>query len=334
MTVAVVGIDVGGTNNNVTVIDGEGRYLIRELVETPSQVRKGPGVAIAAMAAAFEGALARTGLAVGDVGAVGLGTPGPASATGVLSSKGGTNFPDPAWHGFDIRGALEDRLGVPVVYSNDANAAALYGHYAYFGAAAGDRSSVAAIVGTGLGGGVVVAGHVITGHAGMAGELGHVRLPLDGILADGQPVPVCNCGRIADAESVASLSGIEHNLLPYWLAQFPGHPLATLPPHEAAKDLRALAEARDPLALQVFDQQAAVIGRLFSLLADVVDADAYFIGGGVVEATVGFQDWFLGRVQHALDVRAEQSRTVARVPDGDMAGARGAALAARLTFST
>ena len=56
----------------------------------------------------------------------------------------------------------------------------------------------------------------------MAGELGHVHIPMHGLLADGQPMPACNCGFAGDAESVASLTGIEKNLLPYWLTPLPG----------------------------------------------------------------------------------------------------------------
>ena len=81
--------------------------------------------------------------------------------------------------------ALEARLGIPVVYSNDGNAAALYAHYAYFGENALRRSSVSAIVGTGLGGGVIESGAVVRGAAGMAGELGHVHIPMDGLLGRG-----------------------------------------------------------------------------------------------------------------------------------------------------
>ncbi len=129
--------------------------------------------------------LAQTGLPPGAVVAVGLDTPGPASADGVISSKGSTNFNQPEWRGFDIRGALETKLGLPVVYTNDANAAALYAHHLHFGVEADRRSSVAAIVGTGLGGGVVESGRVVKGAAGMAGELGHVQIPMHGLLADG-----------------------------------------------------------------------------------------------------------------------------------------------------
>lgn len=326
----VVGLDNGGTTNNATVLDATGQYLVDRLVETPSRVREGPSVAIESLAAAFEGILELTGTVRTLVRAVGLDTPGPASADGVISSKGATNFSQREWWGFDIRGALEDRLGLPVVYANDANAAALYAHYAHFGADAPQRSSVAAIVGTGLGGGVVQTGSVITGAAGMAGELGHVYVPVHDILLPDQPVPVCNCGFAGDAESVASLTGIEKNLLPYWLTRFPEHELNGVEMGKAAKLLRSYGERDDPLAKAVFAQQAAAIGRLFTIAANVVDPHAYFVGGGVVEAAPRFRDWFLAQVREHTLLRAEQERVaeLALVPDLDMAGARGAAVAA------
>jgi predicted NBD/HSP70 family sugar kinase len=326
----VVGLDNGGTTNNATVLDATGRYLVERLVETPSRVREGPTVAIESLATAFEGILELTGTVRTLVRAVGLDTPGPASAEGVISSKGATNFSQREWWGFDIRGALEDRLGLPVVYTNDANAAALYAHYAHFGAIAQVRSSVSAIVGTGLGGGVIHAGSVITGAAGMAGELGHVHVPLHDVLAPDQPLPQCNCGFVGDAESVASLTGIEKNLLPYWLTRFPDHELNGVEIGKAAKLLRSYGERDDPLAKAVFGQQAAVIGRLFTISANMVDPHAYFVGGGVVEAAPHFRDWFLAEIRQNTLLRAEQERAaeLALVPDLDMAGARGAAVAA------
>jgi glucokinase len=226
----VVGLDNGGTSNNATVLDASGRFLVDRLVETPSFVQEGPDVAVEALVQALDHILQQTGTAKTSVRAVGLDTPGPASADGVISSKGATNFSQPAWHGFDVRGALEARLGLPVVYSNDANAAALYAHHVRFGDEAAQHSSISAIVGTGLGGGVIEAGRVVRGAAGMAGELGHIRIPLQGLLAQGQPPPRCNCGFVGDAESVASLTGIENNLLPYWLTRFDGHELGRMGP--------------------------------------------------------------------------------------------------------
>jgi glucokinase len=330
----IVGLDNGGTANNATVLDSAGRFLVDQMLETRSLVREGPDKAIEALAGSFAGALEVTGTAAESVLAVGLDTPGPASAGGVISARGAVNFVHPAWRGFDIRGALEARLGLPVIYNNDANAAALYAHYTQLGSDAAGLSSVSVIVGTGLGGGVIESGRVVRGAAGMAGELGHIRIPLDGLLAPGQPVPVCNCSLAGDAESVASLTGITKNLLPYWLTRFPGHELGRRDPAVAAKLVRALGEAGDPMALEIFAQQAMAIGRLLSIAANFTDPHAYFLGGGVVEASPAFRDWFLARVREHTDLREEQQEAAsfALVPDLDMAGARGAAIAARETL--
>jgi predicted NBD/HSP70 family sugar kinase len=72
-----------------------------------------------------------------------------------------TNFSHPAWRSFDVRRALEDRLQLPVIYNNDGNAAALNAHHMHFGSAGSEHSSIAAIVGTGLGGGAMEAGQVV-----------------------------------------------------------------------------------------------------------------------------------------------------------------------------
>jgi glucokinase len=328
----VVGLDNGGTANNATVLDAStGRFLVDRLVETPSRVLDGPTVAVEALAEALDGVLVLTGTPRSRVAAVGLDTPGPASADGVISSKGSTNFSQPEWRGFDIRGALQARLGLPVVYNNDGNAAALYAHHAYFGADAHAHSSVSAIVGTGLGGGVVEGGRVVKGAAGMAGELGHVFIPMDGLLGPDQPVPHCNCGYAADVESVASLTGIVNNLLPYWLTRYPEHELAKAESMvRAARLVRGYGEDGDPMALAVFEQQAMALGRLFTIASNFTDPGAYFVGGGVVEAAPHFREWFLAKVREHTLLRAEQAAVArfALVPDLDMAGSRGAAIAA------
>ena len=331
----VVGLDSGGTAINATVLDSAGRFLVDRLVETPSRVGEGPDVAIEALGHAFTGVLSLTGVPRQAVRAVGLDTPGPASADGVISTRGAVNFADPAWRGFDVRSALAVRLGLPVIYNNDANAASLYAHHVHFGPDAVHRSSVALIVGTGLGGGVIESGRVVHGAAGMAGEFGHMRIPMDGLLADGQPMPQCNCGLPGDGESVASLTGIEKNLLPYWLTRFPGHELHEAgSARQAASLVRGYASAGDRMALEIFRQQAIALGRLFTIAANFTDPDAYFLGGGVVEAVPSFRDWFLGTVREHTDLRAEQLPlvTFALVPELDMAGARGAAIAAADTL--
>jgi predicted NBD/HSP70 family sugar kinase len=294
-------------------------------------VKEGPEVALAALVLTFEDVLARAGIARERVRSVGLDTPGPASAAGVISSRGSTNFAHPGWRNFDFRGALEEQLKLPVVYNNDGNAAALYAHYQLFGPLASQRASISAIIGTGFGGGVIEKGQVIKGAAGFAGELGHVHIPLHGLLEPDQPLPHCNCGFMGDAESVASLTGIEKNLLPYWLSRYPEHELNKAESvAKAAKLVRAYGEEGDAMALAIFEQQAKAVGRLFTIAANFSDPDAYFLGGGVVEAAPHFREWFLAKVREHTQLKEEQARAsrLEVVPDLDMAGARGAAIAA------
>src|ERR1035441_5601968 len=101
----------------------------------------------------------------------------------------------------------------------------------------------------------------------MAGELGHVHIPMQGLLADGQPVPECKCGFFADAESVASLTGIEKNLLPYWLTRFPDHELARAGSiGEAAKLVRDYGDSDDPLALERSEEHTSELQSLRHLV--------------------------------------------------------------------
>src|SRR6266704_2628465 len=278
----VVGLDCGGTSNNATVLNASGRFLVDQLVEVPSLVQEGPEVAVGALARAFDQILELTGTTRASVRALGLDTPGPASADGVISSKGATNFSQPAWRGFDFRGALEAKVGLPVVYNNDANAAALYAHHMHFGAKAAQHSSISAIVGTGLGGGVIEAGRIVRGAAGMAGELGHVHIPMHGLLDEGQPLPQCNCGFFGDAESVASLSGIAKNLLPYWLTRFDGHPLAGVEPLERgageAEDGPLVPRRRAVRAVEVDRGRVPVQHAPFQPAVAALDADAGQLG--------------------------------------------------------
>jgi len=329
----VAGIDLGGTAINYTFLDGTGRFLIDGLCEQPARSVEGPDVCLGQIVAGLTTAAARAGVDPTTLAAVGLDTPGPATAAGVLSRRGSTNFVHADWAGFDIRGALEARLGRPVSYLNDGNAAAVWGHAAIFGPE-NEATSVSAIVGTGLGGGIVSGGRVVVGRNGFGGELGHVLLPWQSIPGLEGLGPSCNCGRTGDLESLCSLTAIRRTLLPHFLSRYPGHPLAMeADPARAATRVRGLAEQGDPLCREIFRVQARALGLFFDEMVNVFDPDALVVGGGAVETGREFQNWFLGEIRAGMPTqREEQAHLPIHVmPHGDTAGARGAALeAARL----
>jgi glucokinase len=323
----VAGIDLGGTAINYTFLDAQGTPLIDGLCEYPAKAKEGPDVCLSQIAAGFQVALERIGLTAADVAVVGLDTPGPASSDGVLSARGSTNFIHAAWASFDIRAGLSDRLKKTVLYLNDANAAALWGHATIFGAGA-SGSSISAIIGTGLGGGVIIDGQIVKGRKGFGGELGHVLLPYQSISGIAGMNPACNCGRTGDLESLCSLTAIGRTFLPYFLPKFPGHELSTIKDlGQAAKMVRGLAEHGDPLCKEIFRVQAHALGLFFDEMVNTFDPDALLIGGGALETNVEFQEWFISEIRNAMPKpREEQADILIRImPNGDTAGARGAA---------
>ena len=326
----VAGIDLGGTAINYTFLDATGRFLIEGLHEHPARSVEGPDVCLAQIADGLVTAAAAAGVPRDRVVAVGLDTPGPASGSGVLSRRGSTNFVHPRWAGYDIRAGLEARLGLPVCYLNDGNAAALWGHVAIFGVE-NDATSISAIIGTGLGGGVITGGRVVGGRNGFGGELGHVLLPWQSIPGLEGMVPACNCGRTGDLESLCSLTAIRRTLLPHVLARHPGHELAAIADvREAAKRVRGLAERGDPACREIFQIQARALGLFFDEMINVFDPDALIVGGGAVETSAAFRDWFLAEIRAGMPVQREEQADlpIHVMPNGDTAGARGAALEA------
>jgi len=325
----VAGVDLGGTAVNYTLLDQQERFLIEGLCEHPSLSRQGPDVCLQQIADGLKFAAERSGVVLSEIVAVGLDTPGPASAAGRLSARGSTNFVHKDWSGYDIRDGLAHKLGKPVCYLNDANAAALWGHYAIFGANS-HETSISIIIGTGNGGGIILDGNVVKGKNGFGGELGHVLIPYQSIMGASGINAVCNCGRTGDLESLCSLTGIERNILPYFLPKYPGHELGKKELHQAAKQVRGLADKGDALSREVFRVQAHALGLFFDEMVNTFDPDALIVGGGAIEASPEFQRWFIQEIRTGMPPQREEQAAVPIhvIPNGDTAGARGAAIEA------
>jgi predicted NBD/HSP70 family sugar kinase len=329
----VAGVDLGGTAINYTFVDGAERFLIEGLCEHPARSQEGPDICLRQIVEGLDAAAGKAGVSVADLAVVGLDTPGPASATGVLSAEGSTNFLHPGWRGFDIRGELERALGKSVTYLNDGNAGALWGHFAIFGSRE-PKTSISTIIGTGLGGGVITDGHVVKGRKGFGGELGHVLIPYHDIRGIAGLAPHCNCGRTGDLESLCSLTAITNSLLPHFLRQYPDHALGKEDVVQAAKRVRGLAERGDAMCREIFRVQAHALGAFFDAMINTFDPDALIVGGGALETHEAFQRWFIQEIRAGMpEQRAEKADIPIRVmPNGDTAGARGAAIDA-LTFA-
>ncbi len=326
----VAGVDLGGTAINFTLVNRQEQFLIEGLCEYPARSTEGPEICLRQIEDGLRIAVEKTGARLADIAVVGLDTPGPASSAGVLSAKGSTNFVHPEWAGFDIRSSLESRLGKPVRYLNDGNAAALWGHFTIFGASSME-TSLSAIIGTGLGGGIIIGGRDVKGRCGFGGELGHVLLPYQSIRGIEGLQPDCNCGRTGDLESLCSLTAIQKTFLPYFFERYPDHELKKLGnPGKAAKLVRGLAERGDPMCKEIFRVQAHALGLFFDEMVNTFDPDALIVGGGALETGEKFQKWFLDEIRAGMPLqRAEQvDIPIYVIPNGDTAGARGAAIEA------
>jgi predicted NBD/HSP70 family sugar kinase len=322
-------VDLGGTAINYTLVNREEQFLVEGLCEHPALSKQGPEVCLQQIADGLKIAAHQAGVALEDIVAIGLDTPGPASAAGRLSARGSTNFVHPKWAGFDIREGLAHKVGKPVTYLNDANAAALWGHYAIFGATSRE-TSVSDVVGTGNGGGIILDGNVVKGKNGFGGELGHVLIPYQSIAGIEGIKAQCNCGRIGDLESLCSLTAIEKTLLPFFLPRYPGHELGKQDRHQAAKAVRGLADQGDPMGKEIFRVQAHALGLFFDEMVNTFDPDALIVGGGVLETSKEFQRWFLAEIRVGMPAQREEQADIPIhvMPNGDTAGARGAAIEA------
>ncbi|MHC4430565.1 MAG: ROK family protein [Planctomycetota bacterium] len=189
MSKTFVGIDVGGTNIKIGMFDADLKLLSKTSVTTDADM--GPEVVIDKMAQTVKGLLDEAGLSLTDIVAIGIGTPGPAKySEGVIIRS--TNMPK--FKNVPICKMLNERLGAPVVFDNDANVAC-WGEYVV-GAGKGVQDMVFFTLGTGIGGGVVSSGELVHGCDENAAELGHMIIYPNG--------RSCNCGQKGCVEAYAS----------------------------------------------------------------------------------------------------------------------------------
>lgn len=267
-----IGVDVGGTKIAAGVIDEEGSILERTRLDTDpedsDQIINSINASISELRREY------------TVTAVGVAVPGM-----VAPSRDIVNFaPNLPWRNFPLRERLEALIDVPVVIENDANAAA-WGEF-QFGEGRDARSMVMFTLGTGVGGGVILDGHLLRGAFGAAGELGHIKVVPHGHF--------CGCGHEGCLERYASgqaltlaarhravtdPEGIRH------IQAIAGEGRKIKGPH-----VTAAAVDGDPLAQEILNELGEWTGLAAASIGSIIDPELFVIGGGVAESGELFID--------------------------------------------
>lgn len=293
---ARIGVDLGGTKIEAAALTPDGAIALRRRVSTP------PGYAakIAATAALVRDVEAELGLAGARVG---VGHPGSHNPrTGLIRNANSTDLNGRPLHA-DLNAALEG----PVRCANDANCFAL--SEAVDGAGAGAASVFGVILGTGVGGGLVIDGRLVTGQDGNAGEWGHTGLPRPS--REEVPGPACHCGRQGCVEAWCSGPALtaDHE-------RVTGEVLS-------AQALAERARSGDPAACASLDRHAGRLARALADVVNIIDPEVIVLGGGVSNLP-GLAETLQTRIAKwaftdAFTVQVRVNR------HGDSSGVRGAA---------
>jgi fructokinase len=290
-----IGIDLGGTKTEGIALGDDGRELARRRVDSPRHY-EGTLDSIAGLVAYLEGA-------TGARGTVGVGIPGAASpATGAVKNANST------WiNGRPLGRDLEARLGRPVRLMNDANCFAL--SESADGAGAGAAVVFGVILGTGVGGGVVIDGRCLVGANLIGGEWGHNPLPWPA--DDERPGPPCYCGKRGCVETFLSGPGLERDHAARAGQAF------------ASRDVVRLAAEGDPDAGATMARYHDRLARALATVVNVLDPDVIVLGGGLSNVPGVAEAAEAGLPAHVFS-DAVATRVV-RNRHGDSSGVRGAA---------
>jgi fructokinase len=290
-----IGIDLGGTKIEVIALDASGHECFRHRVGTPRGDYPGTIDAVAGLVASAEAVVGRS--------SVGIGMPGVVSpASGLVKNANST------WlNGRPLTEDLTARLGRPVRLANDANCFAL--SEATDGAAAGMPIVFGVILGTGVGGGLIVDGRVVTGANAIAGEWGHNPLPWP--QRDEIPGPDCYCGRRGCVETFLSGPGLARD--------HARHTGCTL---DAAAIVDAAA-AGDAAAGETIARYAERLARGLATVINVFDPHAIVLGGGVSNITQLYHR--VPRLWGEFVFSDAVATRLVRAVHGDSSGVRGAA---------
>ena len=263
----VFGVDIGGTTVKIGLFTAEGTMV--DKWEITTRTDEGGKYILGDIAASIEDKLAEKQIGKSEVKGIGMGVPGPVKADGTV-----LRCVNLGWGIFNAADELSKIIGLPVKVGNDANMAAL--GEMWQGGGKGSKDVIMVTLGTGVGGGIIVDGHVVAGYNGAGGEIGHITVNHDEIEA-------CNCGQYGCLEQYTSATGIVR-VAKRKLAKTNDETSLRNFPELTAKDVFDEAKSGDAVALGLVDEVCGILGSTLSNIACVVDPEVVVIGGGVSKA--------------------------------------------------
>ncbi len=290
-----VGVDLGGTNTKVGVVDDRGRPL--SYLSIATQANKGPEDAVRRMGLAVKRGIRQAGLKLSEVARVGLGSPGTMDIpAGMLIQP--VNLP--GWEDFPIRDRLSEHCGFPVAFINDA-AAAAYGEY-WVGSGQKFHSLVMLTLGTGIGCGIIIGDLSIDGENSHGAECGHM------LIDPSDDARWCNCGQRGHLEAYASATAVIRRTRDALDANVKSSLTARLEAGEqlTPKLVAQEAEAGDRLSQQIILDTARYLGIGIATLIHTIDPNGVLLGGAM---TFGGKNTRLGR-RFLNRVRQEARRRI------------------------
>ncbi len=265
----VVGIDIGGTNTVFGIVDAKGNILATDAVKTRQHMELEKYVDDVCQ---HLKAMIESNNMSGQIRGIGIGAPNGNYYSGTIEHA--ANLP---WKGIiPLASMFEERLGVPVSLTNDANAAAV-GEMTY-GAAKGMRDFIMITLGTGVGSGIVINGQVVYGHDGFAGELGHVTV----VRETGR---MCGCGRKGCLETYCSATGVARTAHDFLMQYTDDSLLRKIPANEiTSKDVYEAAVRGDKLAKEIFDFTGTILGQALADFVAFSSPEAIVLFGGLAKS--------------------------------------------------
>lgn len=263
----VFGVDIGGTTVKLGLFDIDGNVLDRW--EIPTRTENSGANILPDIAASIRDKMSGKAIEKSEVAGVGVGAPGPVDGNGIIHKA--VNL---GWGVMNLKKELTALLdGMRVEGGNDANVAAL--GEMWKGGGQGHKDLVAVTLGTGVGGGIIIGGKIVTGATGSGGEIGHIHV-------EDHETDACGCGNYGCLEEYASATGITR--LANRKLQSSDKDSVLRQGEVSAKTVFDAVKAGDGLAIEIAQQFGDYLGKGLAVIAGVVNPEIFVIGGGVSKA--------------------------------------------------